>query len=317
MLLRLFKSHKKLVFASVIILTLVLSYWLQTQSVKKRLASADKNFDGSVSQYGVVIYRGKSLNVPKELPRLDLQLTSLNEYQVVDKLSNILQTNFVVSEDSVWQSSNDYTLIINQEPKMFSLTAAAGNEFSLGFSSIITEKITTQALGFGNQLLGAELSVVNTSYFVGEYELVEANPENASVVTLELAQTYAGYPVAIGRTSPLRITYNNQGSLIKAEIVPDFYQIQSGSNLRLLTVEEAVKQIKNNVGYIRYANNDLYEQVDLSKILSLTIDEAKVYYQPNASFTSAEPSYLFTGSVEVPTSSLRSSVELVMSAKKE
>ncbi len=263
--------------------------------------TTNQNYDGSLSRFSSIKFTGRTITIPDQLPSYasvewrspeQLQTQLLNSFSVeIDELEPTIWRNEDVTVTKIADPTrfiildNNIRLSSSQQPN----NPIPQTDYRAAVETWVNNHIPDS---------GLTIDAASIRYLSGGDEAIITTERLAEIIEIPLSQTINGLPIRseVGGGYPLYIWYSTKlQKVIKAEFYPLLLDFSNSTEIKPITLEEAVNRINTESdARIVYAEQAQEQPFVLDRIKRGELTKASIEYRlkPNQQLT---PFYRFDG----------------------
>lgn len=254
------------------------------------------NTDGSTTHFKNIIFTGKTIEPPRELPVAIGSQVVENDNFFINRLTNNYQLKTLEGAENIW-SGPDYSLSKSTATNQFILSKNSFPPYRNDLELARTLKAASNYL----QTTFPEITVYPQSSWVKFFKagphLEETDPNNSGIIEIPFSFQIEGLPVFFEHYEdfPFKVMINADYQLQKLTFQPVVATFEVVSTNQTISLEEALININNNQASIVSAYEPIsgifkLEDIESGKLTSVTIE-----YRLDNQTNYAYPFYKFAG----------------------
>lgn len=256
------------------------------------------NADLSRTVFTSIQYTGEDPNLPQELPIARQSPESLSNQEAIDALINRHQLVRKSIQLKVWANDN-YLLTYDSSVDKYTLLVS-GYDSSEVIPIVERSLATSTAQGYLNTLLPSnQLTLLEnavTFHHFGQ-EITDTSENEATAVRVPFAPTLQGIPVYFEQYAdyPFIVTVDGKNEIRRIVFHPQLQKYEVFDTLPLITIEEALENMKQGKSSIITAKYLEEEPIQLRDLKSAQLSSVQLEYRDDTSQGLIYPFYRFTG----------------------
>lgn len=265
---------------------------------KEKISQADfvtSNYNDTKSTFKKVTFTGREIVVPEKF-KLYQPTTSINLInELADKIIKDYQLEQEEKLNNYWTREN-YTLIKNSYESRWSFDLnpeKIDNKVSIVSSEAVTTCFDFYSKYNINLPLIAQEDEI--SYLDGKLEQEKSEPEKALYLQIPLTYELDGYPVFYQSESnyPFFCKINNNYEIERIVFKDSFYIFESVKEMPSISIDQAIKNIKNEKASVIDAQSQIAGAIDLNWINEADLQSVSIDYRFDENLKLAYPFYKF------------------------
>ena len=282
----------------VIVSLLISAILIAITPQKEKVSQTDfvtSNYNDTQSTFKKVSFTGREIIVPEKfkLYQPTSSVSLINE--LADKIIKDYQLEQGEKLNNYWTREN-YTLIKKSYENRWSFDlnpAKIDNKVT-----IITDEAITTCFDFYSKY-NINLSLVaqedEISYLDGKLQQEKSEPEEALYLQIPLTYELDGYPVFYQSESnyPFFCKINNNYEIERIVFKDVFYMFEVVKEMPSISIDQAIKNIKNEKVSIIDAQSQIVDAIDLNWINEADLQSVSIDYRFDENLKLAYPFYKF------------------------
>ena len=282
------------VIASLLISAILIAITPQKEKVSQT-DFVTNNYNDTQSTFKKVNFTGREIIVPEKF-KLYQPVTSISLInELADKIIKDYQLEQGEKLNNYWTREN-YTLIKNSYENRWSFDLYP--EKVENKVPIITDEAIATCFDFYSKY-NISLSLVaqkdEISYLDGKLQQEKSEPEEALYLQIPLTYELDGYPVFYQSENnyPFFCKINNNYEIERIVFKDVFYMFESVKEMPSISIEQAIRNIKNEKVSIIDAQSQIADAIDLNWINEADLQSVSIDYRFDENLKLAYPFYKF------------------------
>lgn len=201
---------------------------------------------------------------------------------------------------NVWLGA-EYSLTFDKSLNFYTLTKNVTTETAPTPKVIQLTEAVQAAQNFVTSL-GIDYMIPFTNdaqYFTSVFELDESNQFKAELIQIPFAPSFDSTPLFFSNlpTYPVSVLVNSDYSVKKIDILPYFYQLGTQTEVSLISISDAVKNINTGKGAVIHAVGNTTEYIPYDTIAAGNLTSVSVEYRLDQEARKLYPFYRFSGTL--------------------
>jgi len=298
------QRHFLLYLGISILLALLLSLVFNLLTPQRQKVSRSEfvvtNYDNSNTTFRQVTYSGAAMELPEQLPVYQ-PASEQNAEEIAQTIISNFQLTPLEKMEGYWTSTDKALIKRSLENKyaLYDYAAQNASDAATLRRAISSEQaIEVCDLFFQNASTATLLPAVdNIEYLSLSLEPQPVSPDQAQILIIPYSHSLDSYPLYYANENdfPFYCRVTNQYQISQVVFKDFFYSFAQVGQLDSISVDQAVRNIKDGQASIISAGSKIADVFDLSWIKQAELTELKLVYRYDPDLRLAYPFYQFSG----------------------